>query len=197
MKKFFALVFALIFALSACTVAFAATYECEVCHAVLADQKALDAHNNGGCLMQFKACQYCGVKVETAYIELHEGECPEGSADCDYCGKEDLANQNALAAHKASDNCKAKCADCGVEVKFADKDSHECAIEDQIANTVANIDWEEVLNKVIEFVKTIDFDALVAEVEGIIAEVEAVLADLDIEGIFAEVKGFLGGLKAE
>lgn len=197
MKKFIALVFALIFALSACTVAFAADYECSECHAILADQKALDAHNNGGCLVQFKACQYCGAKVETAYIELHEGECPKGEADCDYCGKEGLANQNALTAHQATDKCVAKCATCGVDVAYADKDAHECEIADQVTNTVANIDWEEVLNKVIEFVKTIDIDAIVAEVEGIIAEVEALLADLDLEGIFADVKGFLGGLKAE
>ena len=189
MKKFIALVFALIFALSACTVAFAANFECDACHAILADQKSLDAHNNGGCLVQFKACQYCGAKVETAYIELHEGECPKGAADCDYCGKENLANQNALAAHNATEACKAKCADCGVEVKFAEKDAHKCVIEDQIANTVANINWEEVLNKIVEFVSSIDFDAIIAEVEGIIAEVEALLADIDFEGILADVKG--------
>jgi len=192
MKKILAIVFALIFALSACTVAFAAAeFECTECHAILANQAALDAHNNGGCLIQFKACQYCGAKVETAYIELHEGECPKGAADCDYCGKKDLANQNALAAHKATDKCVAACADCGVKVAFTDKDAHKCAIEDQVANTVANIDWEEVLNKVIEFVKSIDFDEIIAKVEGVIAEVEVLLADIDFEGILADVKGAL------
>ena len=191
MKKFLAIVFALIFALSACTVAFAASYECTECHAILASESALEAHNNGGCLVQFKACQYCGAKVETAYIELHEGECPKGAADCDYCGKEDLANQNALEAHKATDACKAKCADCGVEVKYAEKDAHECLVEDQIANTVATIDWEAVLNEVIAFISDIDFDAIIAEIEGIIAEVEALLADIDFDGILADVKGAL------
>lgn len=189
MKKILAIVFALIFALSACTVAFAASYECDACHAILASQSALDAHNNGGCLIKFKACQYCGAKVETEYIELHEGECPKGAADCDYCGKENLANQNALAAHQATDKCEAKCPDCGVAVVYSAKDSHECEIADQVTNTVANIDWEAVLNEVIAFISDIDFDALVAEIEGIIAEVEALLADIDFDGILADVKG--------
>lgn len=198
MKKFLAIVFSLIFALSACTVAFAgeADLTCDSCKAKLVDAKAYAAHVNGGCLVDFKDCQYCDVKVATDDLATHEGSCPKGAEACAWCGEMQDC-QNCLKEHKAAADCTKKCADCGAAVKLADEKTHECAVEDQIANTVANIDWEEVLNKVIEFVKTIDFDALVAEVEGIIAEVEAVLADLDIEGIFAEVKGFLGGLKAE
>ena len=197
MKKILALVLSLVFALSVCTVAFAAEADltCDTCKAKLADAKAYAAHVNGGCLVDFKDCQYCGAKVATDNLATHEGSCPKGAEACDWCGKMQDC-QDCLAEHKDAKACEKACADCGAKVKLADKDTHECAIEDQIANTVANIDWEEVLNKVIEFVSSIDFDALIAEVEGIIAEVEVLLADIDFDGIIADVKGAFEGLAA-
>ncbi len=197
MKKILALVFALILAFSACSVAFAAAeFACESCHAVLADQKALDAHNNGGCLVQFKACQYCGSKIEAAYIELHEGECPKGAADCDYCGKKALANQNALEAHQASADCAKKCDKCGVEVTCAGKDDHKCAVEDQIKNPstweklaekvvelLGKVDWKGLADKVVTAVKGIDFDGIVAKIKPIFEKVVDVFENVELPEI--------------
>ncbi len=99
MKKFLAIVFSLIFALSACTVAFAAAqYECTACHAILADQKAFDAHNNGGCLVLFTTCEYCNVTVATENANAHTTVCPKAYADCKYCGIE--YHKANLAAHE-------------------------------------------------------------------------------------------------
>ena len=191
MKKFLAIVFTLIFALSACTVAFAADFECTACHAILADQKSLDAHNNGGCLVQFKACQYCGAKVETAYIGLHEGECPKGAADCDYCGKEDLANQNALAAHKETTACKKACDKCGKDVTCAEAEAHKCGVKEQIENPttwknlakkvvelLSKVDWKGLVDKVIGAVKGIDFEGIIGKVKPLIEKVPALLEGL-------------------
>ena len=195
MKKFFALVFALIFALSACTVAFAAeatttttaapqTYECDKCHKVLKSASAFNEHYyGGGCDVLFADCPYCADRILAAHKDEHYGVCKDYSETCKYC-TEEFDTKAKFEAHKC-------------EVLGAVENEDVAGVVGDAITAVKGIDWEEVLNKVIEFVKSIDFDALVAEVEGIIAEVEAVLADLDIEGIFAEVKGFLGGLKAE
>lgn len=198
MKKFLAIVFSLIFALTACTVAFAseADLTCDSCKAKLADAKAYAAHINGGCLVDFKACQYCDAKVATENLDVHEGSCPKGAEACDYCGKT-LATQDALAAHKAEKACEKKCADCGVKVKMADKDTHECAVEDQLTNVIETTDWEAVLNTVIETIKGIDWDGIIATIKNAIAEVEKLLGDIDFEGIFADVEGFFADLTAE
>lgn len=154
MKKFLAIVFSLIFALSACTVAFAgeADLTCDTCLAKLADAKAYAAHVNGGCLVDFKTCQYCEVKVATANLEAHEAECPKGASKCDKCG---AALENAAAA-----------------------EDHACATED-VAENLANkaidalkeVDWKALADKVVGAVKSIDFEGIIAKVKPLIEKV--------------------------
>lgn len=166
MKKFLAIVFALIFALSACTVAFAAD-ECSACHAVFTDAKAETAHMNGDCLIQFKACQFCGAKVRVTDVNgdalkngdvvidnlgAHEAECPKGASTCSKC--------NAPLANKAA------------------ADAHTCATED-VANNVLDkaiealkeVDWKSLADKVVGVVKGIDFEGIIAKIKPLIEKV--------------------------
>lgn len=159
MKKFLAIVFALIFALSACTVAFAADFECSECHAVLADQKALDAHNNGGCLEQFEACQYCAAKVATANLEAHEADCPKGAGKCEYCDA-DYATQADYAEHKKND-CKM--------INTVGEDA--APIVDKVIDALKEVDWEALANKVVDAVKGIDIEGIIAKVKPLIERV--------------------------
>ena len=161
MKKFLAIVFALIFALSACTVAFAADYECGACQAIFADEKALTAHNNGGCLEQFAACQYCDAKVRIATedgtkeienLAKHEAECPKGATTCDKCGAS-LKNQAAKADH-ACDT----------------KDVAENVLG-KVVDALGKVDWEGLANKVVDAVKGINFDEIIAKIKPIIEKV--------------------------
>ena len=152
MKKFLAIVFTLIFALSACTVAFAADFECETCHAVLASQKDLDAHKNGGCLVDFKTCQYCAAKVATDNLAAHEAECPKGASTCDKCGA-NLATQ-------------------------ADAKAHTCATEDvannvldKVVDALKEVDWKSLADKVVGAVKGIDFEGLIAKIKPLVEKV--------------------------
>lgn len=152
MKKFLAIVFALIFALSACTVAFAADYECETCHAVLASEKDLTAHKNGGCLVDFKDCQYCAAKVATDNLEAHEAECPKGASTCEKCGAA-LANVAAADAHE----CDTK----DVAENVADK----------VIDALKEVDWKALADKVVEAVKGINFDEIVAKIKPLVEKV--------------------------
>ncbi|MBE6820033.1 MAG: hypothetical protein E7516_03180 [Ruminococcaceae bacterium] len=154
MKKFLAIVFALIFALSACTVAFAGADDltCDTCLAKLADEKAYNAHVNGGCLVDFKACQYCEAKVATANLEAHEAECPKGASACDKCGA-DLANKAAADAHE--------CAPADIANNVLDK-----AID-----ALKNVDWADVANKIVDAVKGIDFEGIIAKIKPIFEKV--------------------------
>ena len=161
MKKFLAIVFSLIFALSACTVAFAADYECGACQAVFADEKALAAHNNGGCLEQFATCQYCDAKVRIATedgtkeienLSKHEAECPKGATSCDKCGAA-LKNQAAKADH-ACDT----------------KDVAENILGKAI-DALKEVDWKSLADKVVGVVKGIDFEGLIAKIKPLIEKV--------------------------
>lgn len=162
MKKFLAIVFSLIFALSACTVAFAGAENltCESCLAKLADEKAYNAHVNGGCLVDFKACQYnCGAKVATANIEAHELTCPKGAGKCEYCDA-DYATQEAYAAHKKND-CKM--------INTVGEDA--APIVDKVIDTLKNVDWKSLADKVVDLVKGIDFEGLIAKIKPVFEKV--------------------------
>lgn len=154
MKKFLAIVFSLIFALSACTVAFASAENltCESCLVKLADEKAYNAHVNGGCLVDFKTCQYCEAKVATENIGDHEAECPKGASTCDKCGKA-LANK-------------------------AEAKAHSCVTEDVASNVLdkaidalKEVDWASLANKVVDAVKGIDFEGIIAKIKPVIEKV--------------------------
>lgn len=161
MKKFLAILFSLIFALSATTVAFAdaSNLTCDTCLAKLGDEKAYNAHINGGCLIDFKECQYCDVKVAKDNIDAHELECPKGASKCDKCGAE-LANKAAAEAHTS------------------------CAIEDLAKNVVnklidalKEVDWKEVGDKIVDTVKGIDFEGIIAKIKPIFEKIIAFVTE--------------------
>ncbi len=152
MKKFLAIVFSLIFALSACTVAFAANFECEVCHAVFADQKSLDSHNNGGCLVVFKDCKYCAAKVEESDLAAHEAECPKGASTCDKCGAA-LANETEADTHAC------------------DPKDVASSVLDKAIDALKEVDWKSLADKVVGAVKGIDFEGLIAKIKPLVEKV--------------------------
>ncbi len=159
MKKFLAVFFAVIFALSSMTVAFAseADLTCDTCFAKCPDAKAYAAHVNGGCLVDFKACQYCETKVATDDLAAHEASCPKSACSCKYCG-EDFETVGKYDAHIEA--CKA-----------ANNNIPMDEIKDKVVDTVKSIDWKGLLDKVIGVVKGIDFDGLIAKVKPVIEKV--------------------------
>jgi len=163
MKKFLAIVFALIFALSACTVAFASAENltCESCKAKLVDEKAYNAHINGGCLVDFKDCQYCAAKVATADLEAHEGECPKGAYACDKCGKE-FANKNAGKDHT-----------CATEDVAA-------TVLDKIIEALKSVDWAALANKIVDFVRGIDLEGIIGKVKPLIEKVTGFIGEIEL-----------------
>lgn len=168
MKKFLAVLFSLIFALSATTVAFAgaADLTCDTCLAKLADEKAYNAHVNGGCLVDFKDCQYCKAKVATANLEAHEAECPKGAGACEYCG-EAYGTQAEYAAHKDSE--------CKMINTVGSEDTAK--VVNKVIDVVKGIDWKELGDKVVGVVKGIDFEGLIAKIKPIIEKVVAFITD--------------------
>lgn len=160
MKKFLAIVFALIFALSACTVAFAAAADltCDTCLVKLADEKAYAAHVNGGCLVDFKACQYCDAKVATANLDAHEAECPKGASTCDKCGAE-LANEAAADAHTCVTEDVAK------------------NVVDKVIDALKDVDWEGVIGQVKDAIGSIDLEGIIAKIKPIVEKVVAFVKD--------------------
>lgn len=160
MKKFLAIVFSLIFALSACTVAFAAAdFKCPECHAILESQTALDKHLNGGCQVAFKDCKYgCGVKISAEELDAHYAVCPKYSETCEYCGEKfDTAAKNE--AHE----CKI--------LELAGGNETIAGLIAKLIDAVKNIDWAELANKVIDFVKGIKIDEIVGKIKPVVEKV--------------------------
>lgn len=169
MKKFLAIVFTLIFALSACTVAFATAENltCESCKAKLVDEKAYNAHINGGCQVDFKTCEFCKERVATTSLEDHYKVCPSYKSTCEYCG-ESFNSYDKEAAHE----CKI------VEVAGGNED---------VANIIAkalealkSVDWAELANKVVDAVKSIDLEGIIAKVKPIIEKVVAFVGEIEL-----------------
>lgn len=166
MKKFISLVLALIIALSASAVAFAAgTFECGVCHAVFADEKAYTAHMNSGCLEQYKDCQYCGAKVANENIEAHEADCPKGSGSCEYCG-EDYATQADYAKHKESE-CKL--------INAVGEDVAKIIIK--VIDFFKGIDWNDIFGKIGDFIGGIDFGGIVDQIKPVFEKIVNFIKD--------------------
>lgn len=162
MKKFLAIVFSLIFALSACTVAFAGVEDltCDSCLAKLETVDAYNKHINGGCLVDFKACKFnCGAKIATANVEAHELTCPKGAGKCEYCDA-DYATQADYAAHKAND-CKM--------INTVGEDA--APIVDKVLDALKNVDWKSLADKVVDLVKGIDIQGLIAKIKPVIEKV--------------------------
>ncbi len=153
MKKFVSIILALIIALSASAVAFAAAYECDVCQAVFADEKAYTAHMNSGCLEQYKDCPYCAAKVGEANLDAHIADCPKGSGSCKYCG-EGYATQGEYASHIEND-CKL--------VTTVGKDVADIIVK--VLDFLKGVDWEGLLGKVTDALGSIDLGGIVEKIK--------------------------------
>lgn len=171
MKKFLAVFFSVLFALSATTVAFAdaANLTCDVCKEVLGSEKDYTAHVSGGCLRQFKACSYCEAKVRFADAEgndvddlkKHELACPKGAGTCEFCG-EDYATQADYTAHKEND--------CKVTGAIGDK-VPVATIFDKVVEAVKGVDWGSLIGKIGDLLGGIDFEGLIAKIKPILEKV--------------------------
>ena len=173
MKKFVSLLLALIIALSASAVGFAASnYECGVCFAVFGDQESYSAHINSGCLEQYKDCQYCAAKVAEANLEAHEETCPKGAGECKYCGA-GYANQKAYTSHLEND-CKL--------VATVGKDVADILLK--VLDFIKGIDWEGLLGKVTDALGSIDLGGIVEKIkpafEKVIGFVKENLGDIEL-----------------
>jgi hypothetical protein len=108
MKKFLAIVLAVICIFSMATVAFAAGdlghgYTCNVCGGSTSSQAELNKHLAAATCGK---CQYCGQGFNTAEeIAEHEYVCRENSITCDYCGT-NFDSTDDFDAHIEA--CKAK-----------------------------------------------------------------------------------------
>lgn len=170
MKKFLAIVFALIFALSACTVAFAseADLTCESCKAKLVDAKAYAAHVNGGCLIDFKDCPYCSARVATANLDAHKADCPKGAGKCEYCD----------AAYDTQADYEAHKKECKMITTVGSEDAAK--IVDKIIEALKSVDWAELANKVVDAVKSIDLEGIIAKVKPIIEKVVGFVGEIEL-----------------
>ena len=162
MKKFLAIVFSLIFALSACTVAFAdaAEWTCpeEGCKAVLSSKALYEAHINGGCLVKFTDCEHCKARVDRANIDAHIANCPKYSSACEYCGE------------KFDSKAKEDAHECKV-VEFAGGNETVAGVIAKAVDALKNVDWKSLADKVVDLVKGIDFQGLIAKIKPVIEKV--------------------------
>lgn len=163
MKKFLAVLFSVIFALSATTVAFAGAENltCDTCFEVLGTTEAYNKHVAGGCLVDFEPCQYCNGNIANANHEAHELQCPKGAGTCEFCGK-DYATQADYAAHKESE--------CKVTGAIGDK-VPVATIFDKVVEALKGVDWKGLVGKVGDLIGGIDFEGLIAKIKPIIEKV--------------------------
>ncbi len=163
MKKFLSVFFAIFFALSVTSVAFASeeNLTCDTCYAKLETKEAYSKHINGGCLVDFKSCQYCGARVAEADLANHEASCPKGACTCKYCGK-DFETKGAHDEH--IDACKAEYNNIPVD-----------EVKDKVVDTVKGIDWGSLLGKIVDAVKgligSIDLGGLIAKIKPLFEKV--------------------------
>ena len=106
MKKFLAVLLAVICIFSMATVAFAGdlTNKCDVCGFTSNDIAEFTAHKNAKAC---GICPYCNVTAykDAAELEAHKPVCEYANIVCDYCGKAQ-ASEAIFAAHEP--DCKAK-----------------------------------------------------------------------------------------
>ena len=137
MKKFLALVLAVICIFSMATVAFAATIVpnrfCVGCNTQFTTDEEFRAHVETVC---DRVCPYCNNTLETNESKAaHEKECLKGVSDaCDYCGKT-FTPISAYDDHL--DACKAKYYNIPVAKIMA-----------TIKDLFSKIDWSSVLGTV-------------------------------------------------
>lgn len=102
MKKFLAVVFALIFALSAATTAFAVANTCPHCGQYIETEKAFNEHLDKTCpkLHPVKTCPYegCGAKFQDEeQYEIHVAKCPKKTDKDKFIEKIENIDYKAIA----------------------------------------------------------------------------------------------------
>lgn len=205
MKKFIALVFALIFALSTLTVAFAATattvdcstckqkfdsnaeynahlkdckpatykYNCEYCKEGFDNADAFNAHlgdkAENNCDVRYRSCKYgCGNSFDTKdELTAHQDVCPKYSETCEFCGEKFDSK-----AKKDAHECKLE------EVSGGNKDVAN--IITKVIEAIKSIDWADLANKVVDFVKSINLDEIVGKVKPLFEKVTSLVGELEI-----------------
>lgn len=163
MKKFLAVFFSVLFALSVTTVAFAGedNLTCDSCYEVLGTKEAYNKHVSGGCLVDFEPCKYCGGNIANANLEAHELACPKGAGTCEFCGK-DYATQADYAAHKESE--------CKVTGAIGDK-IPVATIFDKVVEAIKGVDWSGIFGKIGDALKGIDLGGIVEKIKPILEKV--------------------------
>ena len=134
-------------------------FTCSSCLVRFDSKDAYDKHINGGCLIDFKTCQYCAATVASEYHETHEKNCPKGACVCDTCGKE-FENQKAKDAHE---ECEPKDVAENVGNKLLD--------------TLKGVDWEDLFGKVTGVFKGINFDSIISTIKPIFEKIIAFFTD--------------------
>ena len=169
MKKFLAVLFALMFALSATTVAFASVEDltCDTCFEVLPSLTEYNKHVSGGCLVDFEPCQYCKGNIKNENLAAHEANCPKGAGTCEFCGA-DYGTQAEYAAHKESD--------CKVTTSIGDK-VPVATLVDKVVELVKGIDWADLGDKVVGAVKGIDFNGLIEKIKPVFEKIVAFVTE--------------------
>lgn len=164
MKKFLAVFFSVMFALSATTMAFAGAENltCDSCLAVLETEEAYNKHvAGGGCLVDYDPCQYCKANIAKDNLEAHEGICPNGAGTCEFCG-EGYATQNAYAEHKANE--------CKVTTAIGDK-VPVATIFDKIVEALKGVDWMGLVGKIGDLIGGIDFGGLIEKIKPVFEKI--------------------------
>ncbi len=164
MKKFLAVFFSVMFALSATTMAFAGAdnLTCDTCHSVLETEEAYNKHvTGGGCLINFEPCAYCKANIANDNLEAHQLACPEGKGTCEFCG-EDYATQGEYAEHKAND--------CKVTGAIGDK-IPVATIFDKIVEALKGIDWMGLVGKIGDLIGGIDFGGLIEKIKPVFEKI--------------------------
>ncbi len=133
MKKFLAIVFALIFALSAATTAFAMANTCPYCGVEIVSEKEYNAHVFGKCPVKYP-------EAAKTYKE-----CPYG------CG----------AKYEDNEQYEIHVANCSMKKETT---------EEKIVNFIKNIDWKAIGEKVSGVVAKIDFPSLVNKLIGLVEQ---------------------------
>lgn len=221
MKKFLAIVFTLIFALSACTVAFAADAAttattckyCEKKYDTSADYNAhLDAckkayeEANKETLHRFECieCKKVFESEEAFNNHFYYGGCDVMYTTCGYCEDrihvncgvhEDCVVEHYKVCIEYSDNCKY----CGKH--FTDYTAHMNHQGEDIASseccvrtTINNDDVSEVIGTII--ITVVDFFKN-TDWGAVLAKVGEVVGGIDFEGLIGKVTGFIGGIDFE
>jgi len=137
---------------------------CHACGVLLATKDAFNAHIlNGGCLELFETCPYCEQKI---YADKYAEE----------------AGVEGISAHVADcPKANIACDYCGDT--FASESKYDAHI-DACKAEYFNIP----VAKIIDTIKNLPWEDIIAKVKGVFGDLEKTLGDLDLEGIMSDLK---------